>query len=127
MCLLLPNWIHIIDLLVECDQHDYHCELSSIEFKKYSISENGILQQQSKNIRINAALLNNINSITDHVEKSIIYMDWFGRRGYTAQIFRHGNCFIGQHISSLYVPRCLLELDSFRSTVTQLYKWKAHL
>lgn len=53
-------------------------------------------------------------------------MDWKERIAYIAQLFYFQGAVVAHQIDSLYIPKLLLELDDFRSTLKRLYKWKEH-
>ncbi|KAG0163098.1 hypothetical protein DFQ30_000739 [Apophysomyces sp. BC1015] len=112
-----------IDLLSKTKYNDTVIEVSSTEFKRLTASTTTCNQQQSKNIRINSAIANNIYNITKK-ELDIQYMDWRGRIGYMVQLFYFQGVIVAHQFDSLYIPKMLLELDDFRSTLKCLYAWK---
>lgn len=112
-----------IDLLVSGDDN----EISSIEFKKGSASNDVSLYQQSKNIRINCCILNQIHLMTNSTKDTSLYYDFVGRKGYLCQIFKYEDAYICQKIEDIYIPKSLLELDCFRSSLKSLFGYKHHL
>lgn len=112
-----------IDLLISGDNN----EVSSIEFKKGSASNNVSLCQQSKNMRINSCILSHIHLMTNSTEDTVLYYDFIGRDGYLCQLFEFKGAYVCQKIQDIYMPKCLLELDSFRSSLKNLFAWKEHL
>lgn len=116
-----------IDVLIHQSQYNNEIEFCGIEFKTQAASDTMLQYQQSKNIRINATMLNDIIGTTKDNSNSNIYIDWWGTSGYMVELFKYKNCFVAHHISSLHIPISLLELDEFRSTVKYLYKWRGQL
>lgn len=104
-----------IDLLTKTKYNDNTMELCSIEFKAHGTDTTTIMKQQSKNIRTNTCILNNINKES----KSILYMDWREREGYLAQVFQ-----LNDIVADLYIPKELLELDDFSITLKHLCYWR---
>ncbi|KAI7898229.1 uncharacterized protein BX663DRAFT_533450 [Cokeromyces recurvatus] len=112
-----------IDLLVSGDNN----EISSIEFKKRTVSNHVSLYQQSKNMRINSCILSHIHLMTSSTEDTVLYYDFIGRYGYLCQLFEFKGAYVCQKIQDIPIPKCLLELDSFRSSLKNLFAWKEHL
>ncbi|KAG1052339.1 hypothetical protein G6F43_005512 [Rhizopus delemar] len=109
-------------MLSKTKYNDTVIEVCSTEFKRLTASTTICNQQQSRNIRINSAIAYNIHNITKK-ELAIEYMDWRGRIGYMAQLFFFQGVVVA-HLDSLYIPKLLLELDNFRTTLKRLYAWK---
>ncbi|CAO3667493.1 unnamed protein product [Rhizopus stolonifer] len=112
------------DTLVVGSQND---ELSNIEFKKAAAQDNLVNHQQSKNIRINSCILNQVNLMTDSTDNTILYYDFIGRRGYLAQLFQYEDVYICQKLQSITIPACMLELELFRSSLKFMFVWKYHM
>ncbi|KAG1457229.1 hypothetical protein G6F46_007358 [Rhizopus delemar] len=112
-----------IDMLSKTKYNDTVIEVCSTEFKRLTASTTICNRQQSKNIRINSAIAYNIHNITKK-ELAIEYMDWRGRIGYMVQLFFFQGVVVAHQVDSLYIPKLLLELDNFRSTLKRLYTWK---
>lgn len=109
-----------IDILIHQTQYEQEVELCGIEFKTQLANDTILQYQQSKNIRINATMLNDNVEITKDVQVSNIYMDWWGTSGYMIQLFKQEEYFFAQHISSLHIPTSLLELNDFKTTLRVL-------
>lgn len=103
-------------MLSKTKYNDTVIEVCSTEFKKSTASTTTCNRQQSKNIRINSAIAYNVNNITKK-NLPIEYMDWKGRIGYIAQFLYFQGVAVAHQIDSLYIPKLLLELDDFRSTL----------
>ncbi|KAI9469998.1 MAG: hypothetical protein EXX96DRAFT_623579 [Benjaminiella poitrasii] len=112
------------DTLVFESQND---ELSNIEFKKTAAQNSLVNHQQSKNIRINSCILNQINLMTDSTDNTILYYDFIGRLGYLAQLFEYENVYICQKLQSITIPACMLEFELFRSSLKFMFVWKHHM
>lgn len=59
-------------------QYQHDIEFCGIEFKTQAANDSLLQYQQSKNIRINATMLNDIIGITKDKRVSNFYMDWWG-------------------------------------------------
>lgn len=116
-----------IDLLVHRIDYDNDAELCGIEFKTKNASNSTLKYQQSKSIRINAIILNDLIAITNEKSTSSIYMDWFGDTGYMVELFKHEDYYIAHHLASLHIPSSLLELEEFKITLKHLHSWSKHL
>jgi hypothetical protein len=116
-----------IDLMTKTKYNQVNIELCAIEYKILNANDNVFMQQQSKNMRTNSCILGNINNITKKSTSNILYMDWKGRQGYLAQIFRFKDVMVSQYVDSLYIPKELMELDDFRITLRYLYLWRDNM
>ncbi|KAI8877116.1 hypothetical protein K501DRAFT_157250, partial [Backusella circina FSU 941] len=108
-----------MDMLSKTKYSDTVIEVCSTEFKKLTASTTICNRQQSKNIRINSAIAYNIYNIIKK-ELAIEYMDWKGRIGYMVQLFSFQGMVVAHQVDSLHIPKLLLELDNFRSTLKRL-------
>ncbi|KAI8147781.1 hypothetical protein BJV82DRAFT_593316 [Fennellomyces sp. T-0311] len=68
-----------IDLLFKCKESSTKVELASNEWKRSYVSNNAKISQQSKNLRVNASILNNLKRFGIAETMS---MDWIGNSGY---------------------------------------------
>ncbi|KAG2230316.1 hypothetical protein INT48_002741 [Thamnidium elegans] len=112
-----------IDLIAKTKYGDVIIELCSIEFKVQGANDNISKKQQSKNIRTNISILNNINNINKQLG-NILYMDWKGREGYLVQVFQFKDIMVSYFVEDLYIPKDLMELDDFRNTLQYLCFWR---
>ena len=67
-----------IDLLIRYGRNTKHLELSSIEFKKPSVTVSAASKQQCKNLRVNGAILNHLHGLNKKIH-SLLAMDWIGK------------------------------------------------
>ncbi|KAG1135808.1 hypothetical protein G6F37_012504 [Rhizopus arrhizus] len=102
-------------------------ELCSLEFKKGDASYTTLLYQQSKNIRINACILNEIHLLTLEENISIAYLDFSGRNAYISQIFKMNDQYVAHEVGKLIVIKSLLELEILLETMFSLFIWKRSL
>lgn len=116
-----------IDLIIKCNHVGVIVELCSIEFKKQDASRSMIINQQSKNARINSFILSSINSLTRNSNNQILSFDFVGNSGYMTQMCCYEDVMFSQKITDIYIPTDTFELDSLRSTLKYLYLWKSHL
>lgn len=112
-----------IDIMAKPRYNNVRLELYSIEFKVQGADDIIFMHQQSKNIQTNICILNKINNITKK-SKSILYMGWKGREGYLALLHQHNDIVICQYVDTLYIPKNLIKLDSFKKTLEKLWMWK---
>ena len=70
-----PSYSRKIDLLLKTKELKKPIELSSNEWKRASASTDVQLNQQCKNLRVNACILNNLNKFGINESFS---MDWIG-------------------------------------------------
>ncbi|KAI9261143.1 hypothetical protein BY458DRAFT_557384 [Sporodiniella umbellata] len=115
-----------IDVLVACNLETYtdDVEICSIEFKKANVSTNILRQQQNKNLRISACILNDIHLLTGNIDHQLVYFDFAGKSAYMVQLYKHENCFVGHKIGSFSLIGSLVELKQLRNSVETLYTWK---
>lgn len=116
-----------LDLIVTSEQDVRDFELCSLEFKKSDASYTALLYQQSKNIRINACILNEIHLLTPGQNMSIAYLDFSGRNAYISQIFKMNDQFVAHNVGKVIVIKGLLELEILRETMFNLFRWKRSL
>lgn len=83
-------------------QYQQEVEFCRIEFKTEAANESKLQYQQSKNIRINTTMLNDIIGITKDKSVDSIYMDWWDTSGYVIQLFKEKDHFVAQYISSVH-------------------------
>jgi hypothetical protein len=112
-----------IDILVACDLETDNddVEICSIEFKKSNITTATLQQQQNKNLRINACILNDIHLFTENTDHQLIYFDFAGKSAYMVQLYRYENCFVAHKIGSFHLIGSLVELKQLRKSVKSLY------
>ncbi|KAG2193859.1 hypothetical protein INT47_010004 [Mucor saturninus] len=79
-----------IDLLIRYGRENKDLELSSVEFKKPSVTA-----QQCKNLRVNGAILKDLRRLNHKID-SIVAMDWIGNTGYIY-------CLVPHHDASMVV------------------------
>lgn len=114
-------------LIVTSEQNDKDIELCSLEFKKGDASYATLVYQQSKNIRINACILNEIHLLTLEENISIAYLDFSGRNAHISQIFKMNDQYVAHEVGKVIVIKNLLELEILRETVLNLFRWKRSL
>ncbi|KAI7890053.1 uncharacterized protein EV154DRAFT_512778 [Mucor mucedo] len=115
-----------IDLLTKTNYDDVAIELCSIEFKSQDANDSTFKKQQSKNIRTNISILNNISNIRKQ-SSDTLYMDWRGREGYMVHVFQFKDVMVSYFVKDLYIPKNIMELNDFRSTLQYLCFWRDSL
>ncbi|OBZ90652.1 hypothetical protein A0J61_01301 [Choanephora cucurbitarum] len=105
-------------------------ELSTSEWKRDKTSPAKCLQQQSKNIRMNKAILTHLLGLpfneADSDRVFTVGMDWTGPMGYMFAIKQVKDIYVAKPISTLLMPSYLEELPSFEETLNCLYAWRNH-
>lgn len=114
-----------IDLIISGAEtrQDYSCN----EWKVQDSNDDTNLQQQAKNIKVNACLLNQVCTVTSNSQHTINAMDWIGAFGYIYALKIFENVFIVQHVSDLMIPTQKEVLNVFATTVRCLFSWKKQL
>lgn len=110
-----------LDLIVTSEQDVKDIELCSLEFKKGDAPYATLLYQQSKNLRINACILNEIHLLTLDENISIAYLDFSGRNAYISQIFKMNDRFVAHEVGKVTIIKSLLELEILRETMLSLF------
>jgi hypothetical protein len=113
-----------IDLIIKTKDGDPQYELAANEFKRSNVSNDILKYQQSKNIRINACIKNGIDLLLNNYDTRISYFDFEGRNAYIVQLFKFEGCFVSFKVGSFQIPKDLVQLDNFRSSLISLYAWK---
>ncbi|KAI9258403.1 hypothetical protein EDC94DRAFT_495349, partial [Helicostylum pulchrum] len=103
-----------IDILVSNTRYNVLTEYCAIEFKKQSATSRLLKHQQSKNIRINGSILNDLLSKSKEGDLYLAYMDWWGIDGYMAGISRYQNINIVDQINTMHIPVNCIEIEVFR-------------
>ncbi|KAI8983788.1 hypothetical protein BDB01DRAFT_850445 [Pilobolus umbonatus] len=116
-----------IDVLVHESCYGIRNEYCCIEFKRQDAKTRLLTHQQSKSIRINGAILNDLIAKTNADDIYLIYMDFWGNDGYIAGMKLFENVHLVDQISSIHLPGNLIELEDFRSTIKYLYRWRQHI
>lgn len=107
-------------------QRDGSGELTSIEFKRANVSIVVATVQQTKNIRTNGCILNDINLMTNSDDNTILYFHFVGRCDYLAQLFVHEGAYDCQKHKALVTPASMIQLDFFRSSLKTIVVWESH-
>ncbi|KAI8053571.1 hypothetical protein BDF21DRAFT_169170 [Thamnidium elegans] len=116
-----------IDVLIHNSSYGIRNEYCCIEFKRQGANTGLLTFQQSKNNRINGAILNDLIAKTNADDIYLIYMDFWGADGYVAGLKLFENVHLVHQISSIHLPINLIELEDFRATIKLLYQWRQHI
>ncbi|KAI7890283.1 uncharacterized protein EV154DRAFT_552325 [Mucor mucedo] len=99
-------------------------ELSTSEWKRVKTSPSKCLQQQSKNIRMNKAILTYLLRLPfNEADSDLVFtvgMEWTGSMGYMFAIKQVKDIYVAKSISTLLMPSYLEELLSFEETLNCL-------
>ncbi|KAI9333633.1 hypothetical protein BD770DRAFT_26945 [Pilaira anomala] len=115
-----------IDLIVKSKEAEEQYDLCSNKFKKTNVSIDVLTHQQSKNLRINACISNDINLLLGNTSTRINYFGFSGRQAYVSQLFNFDGCFVAYKVGSFTIPKDLIGLDQFRFSLITLYNWKKY-
>ncbi|EIE85552.1 hypothetical protein RO3G_10262 [Rhizopus delemar RA 99-880] len=110
----------ILELIVTSEQDVRGIELCSLEFRKGNASYTTLLYQQSKNLRINACILNEFHLWTLEGNISIAYLDFSGRNESISQIFKMNDQYVAHEVGLM-----MFTIYDFFATVIR-FIWKAH-
>lgn len=80
--------------------------------------------QQSKNLRINACISNDISLLLGNTNNRISYFDLSGKRAYISQLFIFNGCSVAYKVGSFTIPKNLMKFDQFRFSLVALYNCK---
>ncbi|KAI9274719.1 hypothetical protein BDA99DRAFT_414537, partial [Phascolomyces articulosus] len=105
-------------------------QLATNEWKKSNCTDRVALKQQSKNVRMNKAVLKGLEQINvpkdDQKYIFSLAMDWRGNAGYLFYVSRLDDAYLAKHVDTLSIPSTLNELTTFYDTLNTLYVWKHH-
>ncbi|KAI7902934.1 uncharacterized protein BX663DRAFT_434371, partial [Cokeromyces recurvatus] len=106
-----------IDLILESKDEEQQYELAAND----SASNDVLKYQQSNDIRINACIKNEIDLLLNNNNTQINYLDFDGRHAYILQLFSFEGCFVTFKVDSFKIPKNLIGLSNFRSSLINLY------
>ncbi|OBZ84841.1 hypothetical protein A0J61_07105 [Choanephora cucurbitarum] len=119
-----------IDLLLS----SYETNVSSCEWKAENVSPSVARSQESKNLRVNASILEALlrlpheNNDSNRNSFVLMYSDWIGRDGCINTIVKEGNVFIVKKLGDVFIPKSVHEIDEeFKLTIKLLYTWKKNM
>lgn len=116
-----------IDVLVHNSCYNIRNEYCCIEFKRQDAKTKLLTYQQSKSIRINDALLNDLNAKINGNDIYLVYMDFWGTDGYISGLKLFQNAYLVDQINTIHLPIDLIELEDFRSSLKYLFQWREHI
>lgn len=94
------------------------------EFKKANVDDLLLIHQQSKNLRINTCIINDINLLLKNYDTVIPYFDFTGRRAYISQLFGYKDCYVVNKVAEFTIPKTLIHLNQFHFFLMALSIWK---
>ncbi|KAG2224795.1 hypothetical protein INT45_005319 [Circinella minor] len=110
-----------IDVLINVK--DTSTALNSNEWK--AVKTNHFkLKQQSKNIRSNCAILNNLYILTSGQVSSIMALDMIGKIGYLYLLCFKKNVYTATLVDAILLPTNMTELKAFKNSLNTLIKWR---
>ncbi|CEP09524.1 hypothetical protein [Parasitella parasitica] len=115
-----------IDLLLSSK----NIELSTNEWKRKKIALEQLITQQTKNIRMNKAILSELHKLPvqerDAKHLYTMSMDWVGSKGYVFAIKKIADIYVAVYLKPLSMPDYLFQLPEFLETLDALYSWSCH-
>ncbi|KAI9265465.1 hypothetical protein EDC94DRAFT_669313 [Helicostylum pulchrum] len=117
-----PTYSRKIDLLLKYDEKKV-IDLCSNERKKSKVTNDLKLKQQSKNMRVNACIINNLQG-TYGGSHSVLALDVIGLNGYMYKLTKVDNYFITTSFCAIVIPRCFSDIDSFEEVLVSLFYFK---
>ncbi|CAO3646841.1 unnamed protein product [Mucor hiemalis] len=105
-------------------------ELSTNEWKRKKTTHDILITQQTKNIRMNKAILTKLHELPIE-ERSLqntytMSMDWVGSKGYTFAVKKVDDIYIALSLKTISMPIYLFQLPEFVNTLDTLYSWSHH-
>ncbi|CAO3588296.1 unnamed protein product [Absidia cylindrospora] len=117
-----------IDLLLKSGQGMKQCvELAANEWKRGDVRQDLKIYQQSKNLRSNASILQQLLTTCDPHPDHVIVMDFIGNFGYLYML-KHNQltgCYVSQVLSPLIIPSHIDGLNSFKVTLDYFFKMQS--
>ncbi|KAG2217763.1 hypothetical protein INT45_000383 [Circinella minor] len=105
-------------------------QLSTNEWKKSDCTDRVALKQQSKNVRMNKAVITSLEQIEvpkdDQKYIFTLAMDWRGNAGYLFYVSKFDDAYVAKETHTLGIPSTLNELVTFYDKLDALYIWKHH-
>lgn len=117
-----PTYSRKIDLLLKYDEKK-QIDLCSNEWKKTKVTNDLKLKQQSKNMRVNACIINNQQG-TYGESHSVLALDIIGLNGYIYKLTKIDNYFNATSFCAVVIPRCFSDIDSFEEVLASLFYFK---
>ncbi|KAG2207297.1 hypothetical protein INT46_004393 [Mucor plumbeus] len=115
-----------IDLLLSSK----NIELSTNEWKRKKTAHEQLITQQTKNIRMNKAILSKLHELPllerDAKHLYTMSMDWVGPKGYTFAVKKIADIYVAVYLKPLSMPEYLFQLPDFIATLDALYSWSCH-
>lgn len=105
-----------IDLLLKYDDGK-KVELSSNEWKKARVSNDVALSQQTKNLKLNAAIINNNQAKYSSRLNQLLAIDFIGAFGYIYKLKKLDDVFIAETIGVLIIPKDYSCFELFKGTL----------
>ncbi|KAI7848442.1 hypothetical protein BDC45DRAFT_316986 [Circinella umbellata] len=121
-----PAYSRKIDLLVKCSEQKKYVEISSNEWKRSSCTTIVKTAQQSKNLRINAAILKNIKQYGVFDTMSL---DMIGTSGYFSMLhwLPDQNIFFARDAWPIQMPTSYLSMNEMKNFINTLLIFKVYM
>ncbi|CAO3615520.1 unnamed protein product [Mucor hiemalis] len=119
--------IRKIDAIVVTDLNMERVELSTNEWKKSNVSSATATKQQSKNLRTNLSILNQLNRKYSIKTKTVVAMDFIGNAGYMYSLEEKEGLYVANLIEELSLPTSKEAIKHVSETINTLFKFKNHL
>ncbi|KAI7900020.1 uncharacterized protein BX663DRAFT_459346 [Cokeromyces recurvatus] len=122
---LSATYVRKIDLILRYNDRK-SIDLCSNEWKRSKVTSELKLKQQSKNLRVNASIMNSLHSFGAS-PSSLLTMDMIGLHGYIYQLTKVDDYFIATPYSVLVIPRRFSDIAYIENTLLALFKFKVNV
>ncbi|KAG0739462.1 hypothetical protein G6F57_010140 [Rhizopus arrhizus] len=118
-----PSYPRKIDLLLKHDDKR-NIELCSNEWKRAKVTKEIKAKQQSKNLRVNASIIHNLQSEHGRYFDTILAMDIIGSKGYIYSLTKHEDYFVAASHSTIVIPMKISDISFLKSSLASLFSFK---
>ncbi|KAI7865007.1 hypothetical protein BDF14DRAFT_1111896 [Spinellus fusiger] len=121
---LSTSAIRKVDAIVVTYEKKEMIELSTNEWKKASATQSIAMKQQSKNLRTNLTILNQLKRRYSIKTKNVVAMDFVGSTGYMYSLEEKNGVHIANLVKRLLLPTSKKEIKHIPETINTLFKFK---
>ncbi|KAI7889513.1 uncharacterized protein EV154DRAFT_276963 [Mucor mucedo] len=118
-----PTYSRKIDLILKYNDRKT-VELCSNEWKRSKVNAELKIKQQSKNLRVNALILDSLQAQYGPSFDTIMAIDMIGTNGYLYQLKKHDDYFVATPHSTIVVPLKFNDLNCLKTLITSLFRFK---
>ncbi|KAG0177365.1 hypothetical protein DFQ29_004938 [Apophysomyces sp. BC1021] len=119
--------IRKIDAMIATEVKKERVELSTNEWKKRNVSSAIAVKQQSKNLRFNLPILNQLERKFNIQTKNILAMDFVSCEGYLYSLEKKEGVAVAALVKELIIPTKKSEIEHVFQTINALFTLKNHV